>query len=271
MSIKEENGVLQMLLPSKQIKIVTSYSGFGGSTISLLELCEAFTSQGHECFMYGPDQWPRSNLFKNISELSLNSNDYVIQHLIELPQRPMVKRIILSCHEKSYFDLNRMNTNGYDAIRFVSRSQQEWHGVDGVIIPNIFEKGSHIGPVGVAGVIGSISERKQTHVAIESALSDDQQVLVYGPFKKSNQNYLDEFVMPLLKHPRVKYMGLVRDRHRMYSTVSAVYCASKEECACRVRGECLSLGIPFHNTGDALEYEMWSKNRIIKEWTRLMA
>jgi hypothetical protein len=261
-----------MLLMPKKIKIVTSYSGFGGSTISLMELCEAFSAQGHECFMYGPYNWPQSSLFKNINELELHPSDYIIQHLIELPKRPNVKKIVLSCHEKSYFNLNERDVSGYDAIRFVSRSQQEWHGVDGVVIPNIFEQGLHEGPKGVAGVIGSVSERKQTHEAVKFALRDGaKKVLVYGPYKQSDQNYIDFHFKPLLEIPEVEYRGMVRDRTEMYNTISSVYCASNEECACRVRGECESLNIPFHNTGNALEYDMWSKNKILKEWHRLMA
>jgi len=40
-----------------KIKIITGWSAEGGSTFSLMELCDLFNERGHECYMYGPHAW----------------------------------------------------------------------------------------------------------------------------------------------------------------------------------------------------------------------
>lgn len=262
--------MLQCFYP--MVKIVTLYSGFGGSTISLIELCEAFNRWGVYCLIYGKQEWlfQQTHLARPIHEFQIGSNDRVIQHIIELPNRPSCKRIILSCHEKSQFDLRHVNTQGYDCVRFVSEDQKKWHTREGIIIPNLIEGIDLVSdsPHHIAGVVGSISPRKQTHRAICQAIADGfDEVWIFGP-SDPDSPYFKSYIRPLLKLPQVVNKGMERNRNKIYQSVSRVYHFGEDESACRVYGECKKAGISF--CGNMPEYTMWSESEIKEAWFDLL-
>lgn len=218
--------------------------------------------------MYGPHNWfyTQTNYAQPLNKFEINPHDRIIQHLIELPSRPNCKKIVLSCHEKLKF--KDCNTTGYDEIRFVSQDQKEWQGMQGVIVPNLIRGIDKVldPPRDIAGVIGSISPRKQTHRSICRAIADGYDVLVYGPHQEAE--YFERYVRPLFSLENVTHKGLEMDKNKIYQSISVVYHSGEDESACRVFGECQKAGIPFRS--NLPPYDMWSENQIKKAWFTLL-
>ena len=261
-----------------KIKIVTGWSAEGGSTFSLMELCDLFNEKGHECYMYGPHEWhlDKCKGAQPLPALSLERDDIIIGHFLPLPERPPVKKIVLSCHEKEVFKLKEQPIKGYDDIRLVSDDQKAWQGVKGTVIPNLIrgvnDSGNH--PDGVAGVIGTLCPLKQTHVSVERALDDGyKKVLIYG--NVLNRNYFNKEIQPLLdKHSNVHYMGMELDKQKLYNSISCVYQSNSSalpEAFGRVRAECIRAGIPYHGNDSAtIEFELWDEDRVYEAWKELL-
>ena len=125
------------------IKIVTGYSNPGGSTIALINLTNSLNDRGYDTIMLGPHQWHldkcRSGLVGN--DLRFNPDDQLIFHFISLKSRPNAKRVILTCHEKWWFDVGSKFQYWDDAV-FLHQQHRDYHaGYKGSyhIIPNIRE------------------------------------------------------------------------------------------------------------------------------------
>jgi hypothetical protein len=89
----------------------------------------------------------------------------------------------------------------------------------------------------IAGVIGSIDTRKQTHLSIEKALEDGcEQVLVYG--RIMDEKYYNKYCKKYTFHPNVKFMGQVNDKQEMFNSIGRVYHMSTGEVSCLVKDEC---------------------------------
>lgn len=261
-----------------KIKINSGWSKEGGSTFSLMELCDLFNERGHDCTFYGPHPW---HLNKCKGDLSHNfhfeKDDIVIGHFIHLPVRhPLPKKIVLSCHEKTIFDLKKLSeeTKGFDEIRFISEDQKKWQHREGVVIPNSIRgvKDNGKNPQGVAGVIGTICPLKQTHVSVKRALEDgSKKVLIYG--NCLDHLYLQNKIQPLLGE-EVQIMGMEMDRQKIYDSVDCVYQSNSDalpEAFGRVRAECIRTGTSYHgNINATTKFELWDEDRIYQAWKEFL-
>lgn len=265
---------------SQEIKILTGWSREGGSTFSLMEVCDMFNERGMNCTMYGPHDWHLDKCSKGglLADVSLNKSDYVISHFLELSHRPPVQRVVLSCHEKAIFPLKTRKVEGYDAVRFVSHDQLEWHGWDckkpHVVIPNLMRGVERVKnpPKGVAGVIGTVCPLKRTHLSIERALEDKfKKVLIYG--NSLDKPYFDKKIEPLLSK-KVKYMGMELDKQKIYNSISCVYQSNSDrlpEAFGRVNAECQRAHIPYvGNENATTEFELWEEDKVYEEWCKFL-
>jgi len=244
----------------------------------LMELCDLFNERGHDCTFYGPHPW---HLDKCRGDLSHNfcfeEGDVTIGHFIHMPTRPpQPRRLVLSCHEKAIFQLQKLESeiSGFDDIRFISENQKEWQGVEGIVIPNtirgVADSGNH--PQGVAGVIGTVCPLKRTHVSIERAFADGiKKVLIYG--NSLDKSYFNDIIKPLLGE-KVIYMGMELDKQKIYDSISCVYQSNSNELPeafGRVRAECIRAGIPYHGNENATtEFELWEEDTIYNTWKEFL-
>lgn len=267
------------------IRIVSSFSNFGGSTILFIDLCRLFNENGMPCVFYGPNPW-HLNIYKYclpISNFELHPDDYLIGHITDLKSTakhvllPPCRAKVLSIHEKTGHFLTPDALRCYEKIVFASKSQQEWHGYykgpqKQIVIPTAMAKLNRItnpNAEGVAGVIGTLAKRKQTHISILRALKDGcKKVLLFG---RKHDDYFQACVVPLLSS-QVIYMGEVHmdKKQQMYEMISCVYHSSIEEVACLVQGECEIVGIPFYTDCNTVPYEMWPSPKIVETWKKTL-
>lgn len=259
-----------------KVKIVSGWSAEGGSTFSLMELCDLFNERGLDCTFYGPHDWHLDKCSKadKIQNLSIQSDDVVIVHFMDVPHRPPCKKVIFSCHEKAIFVVKEHDLKGVDQIRFVSEDQKQWQGVDGVVIPNLVRgvTKSKNTEEKVAGIIGTICSIKGVHTSIERALADGcEKVYIYGNLY--DKDYFNDKIKPLLSD-KVIYKGMEMDRQKIYDSISCVYqsnVASVPESFGRVRAECIRAGIDYHgNESATTPFELWDEDKVFDEWKKLI-
>jgi hypothetical protein len=228
------------------VKIVSGYSNEGGSTIILINLTNLFNSKGIDTTFYGPGDFHMGKCkSKKLDELKLEKNDILLTHFIQLNQRPSVKRVVLASHEKWWFEVANC-PKYFDTVVFNHDEHRNYHSkYDGpyVLIPNPKDVSNPLKPTIkpekdlVAGIIGSIEDRKQTHVSIQKALDDGcEQVLVFG--KIGDEAYYKKYCRKYTFHPNVKFIGHTDNKQEMYDSIGRVYHMSLGEVSCLVKDEC---------------------------------
>ena len=258
------------------IKIVSGWSAEGGSTFSLMELCDLFNERGVDCTFYGPHDWhlDKCSSADKTENIRLSPDDTLLFHFMEMPQRPPCKRVVMSCHETSIFSIKSHNVQGADAIRFVSQFQKDWQGVDGTVIPNLVRgitKSKNAGG-NIAGVVGTINPIKGVHESIQRALKDGcDKVYVYG--NVSDHNYFNAKVSPLFSD-KVIYKGMESDRQKIYDSISYVYQSNVSEVPesfGRVRAECIRAGIEYRgNDAATTQFDLWEEDQVFDAFTELL-
>jgi glycosyltransferase involved in cell wall biosynthesis len=168
-----------------------------------------------------------------------------MSHHLKFDRRPDVKRIVLACHEKWWFEVADIPVY-WDTIVFNHEEQRNYHNrYQGpyVLIPNPKDFTNPLYPKDkpeldkVAGVIGNVEERKQTHLSIEKALDDGcEKVYVYGNIM--GESYYNKHVKKYNFHPYVEFKGLVTNKQEMYDSIGRVYHLSSGEVSCLVKDEC---------------------------------
>jgi len=261
------------------IKILTGYSERGGSTVALSTLTNSLNGFGYETIMYGPHDYhlglcKSGKLTQEVID-NLEDDDIVLTHFLQLPSRPRGKKVILVCHEKWWFDVGGVNQY-WDEVVFLHQAHRDYHKKyrgNYSIIPNLkyplFKKDK---PelVKVAGIVGSIEDRKQTHISIQRALKDKcDKIYLFG--KIGEQGYYEQYVKPLVAHPKVIEYGHADNKQSMYDMVGRVYHSSKGEVACLVKDECWSTGTEFFGNEET-EHTVseLTNEEIIKEWVRVL-
>lgn len=275
--------MIKIIKSVKNVKIISGYTGFGGSTILFIELCRILNNKDVSCTLYGPNDWHlgEASFCKSLNELLISSNDIVIGHLpYNIPKIfHNLTNCILYTHEKSGTILVPSKLHAFSKIVFACESQKEWHGYykgkqEQYIIPAPTTKLQKIANIkkGMAGVIGQPSLRKLTHVSILRALKDGYKVLIFGPQTgtAAEEAYFRDCVAPLIDHDRVVYMGESHNKQEMYEMISCVYHSATEEVACLVQEECKAVGIPFYGNCNVLPYETWSDDAILQAWMKLL-
>jgi len=260
----------------RKVKIVSGWSNPGGSTLHHINLTNLLNSNGYDCTFYGPHDWHMSKCKAgHIRDCRLAEEDTLITHFIQPPQIN-VKKHILSCHETNLFPLKQKPLHTYDLIQYVSNYQKEWHNVDhpSIIIPGTIDDISWSNPNnGIAGVVGSIDEHKQTHVSVQRAFDDGyDKVLLFGQI--NDKLYFDSEIEPLLHTGKVSVKNYCEDKDEMYGSVEAIYHSSKRECLPTVQGECLKAGIPYfgmeRNMRGREDYEFDNK-KILSMWEDVLS
>jgi hypothetical protein len=119
----------------------------------------------------------------------------------------------------------------------------------------------------VAGIIGAIEDRKQTHVSIQRAMKDKcKKIILFGQI--ADQNYFDNYVKPLL-NPKIELFGHTTNKQEMYDMIGRVYHSSKGEVACLVKDECyLTNTIFFGNEETENEVSTLTNDEIINLWKK---
>jgi hypothetical protein len=241
------------------ITIASGYTDIGGSTVALVNLTNALNAAGWPCTLYGPHAWHLDRCRgARLDDLAFAGSDRVITHFLPLDRRPEVARVLLASHEKWWFPVGRIPRH-WDCAVFLHEAHRAAHAEytgPSLLIPNLREPlraRSKAGLEGVAGVIGSIEERKQTHVSILRALADGcARVYLFG--RVTDRAYFEHHVAPLLG-PRVEWCGVATDKQAMYDMLGRVYHSSLGEVACLVKDECHSTNTPFHGN-DETAHEM---------------
>lgn len=257
------------------IKIITGYSGPGGSTIALRNLCKEFNKRDIECEMYGNHPWflDGTKFTKGHSELVIDKSDKLIAHSVGLA--PELKdQTKYFCHEMWWFDFNKIE-GCYDRVVFLNERQKNYHQSKSkipntTIIPNVKEtifcvKSKNI--ENVAGIIGAIEPRKNTKESIQRALEHGcEKVLMFGAIQ--DQGYYKTEIEPLLVTGKVEYLGFC-DKPKMYSMIGKVFHSSKGEVASLVKDECYTTGTEFFgNEETENEVSTLTNDEVIELWVK---
>jgi hypothetical protein len=166
------------------------------------------------------------------------------------PQRHPGLRLILSCQEAEDACLRRSQFALFDRIHYVSATQ-----IPGrlpahahFVCPNLCDPlvAGKERPAGVAGVIGSIRSENRVHESIEAALQEGMEtVLLFGYL--DDPLYFNRTIQPLTKkYPgRIRLVGFIGSRQRMYDSVSDVYCRPRKPWSL-IEQECRLTGTRYH-------------------------
>jgi hypothetical protein len=254
------------------IKLITGFSGMGGSTIALINLCNALNSIGHESRMYGPHNWFLSHCKSDhINNLKINEDDRIIVHFINSKNLPKTKRSIFSIHEKALFPLKDSYYTQYEYIHYVSQPQKDYHKVEhpNFILPNLLDNliPSENKPIKIAGIIGSIDRNKNVHESIIRAIRDGMnKILIYGAI--TDGNYFKLSVEPLIKKfkGKIEVKGIESDKQKIYNSVSDVYSSSLSEVWGYIERECELTNTIYHgNEATKNNFNIKMSNSVILE------
>ena len=233
------------------IKIVSGYTDKGGSTTAFINLTNFLNENGVDCVFYGPHEWHlnkcKSSLMK---DLVYDEDDIIISHFLDLKERPNVKKVILSCHEKWWFPVGKIKQH-WDTVVFLHDQHRTFHNDykgDYTIIPNLKENlkiSDKTNVKNIAGIIGTIEDRKQTHVSIQRSLKDKcEKRYLFGHV--GDEKYFNDYVKPLMIPNRVIQFGHTTNKQEMYDMIGKVYHSSKGEVACLVKDECYLTNTEFY-------------------------
>lgn len=255
------------------IKILSGHTEKGGSTIAFINLTNFFNKNGIETIFYGLHAWHLDKCKSDlIQKAVLCEKDIVISHFLSLKQRPNVRKIVLSSHEKWWFDFGTIFQYWDEAV-FLHQMHRDYHfKYKGKfrIIPNLKENlvpGDKTSIDKIAGIIGTIYPRKQTHVSIKRALADNcEKIYLIGSIADSS--YFSLHVAPLMKeHPNVVLAGYQDDKQRMYDRLGRVYHSSNGEVACLVKDECYLTNTKFFgNEETENEVSPLTNEEILELW-----
>ena len=259
-----------------KIKIVSGFTEKGGSTTAFINLTNYFNGNGLDCTFYGNQTWHldkcKSGLIK---DLVYDKDDVVITHFLQLEERPPVKKVILSCHEKWWFPVGKIKRY-WDTVIFLHEQHRIYHKEyigPYEIIPNFKEGLVKIDKEGVnkvAGIVGTIEDRKQTHVSIQRALKDRcEKIYLFGHI--GDENYFNTYVKPLMIPKKVIHFGHTTNKQEMYNMVGKVYHSSKGEVACLVKDECYLTGTVFYGNEETMnEVSNLTNEEIINIWKKII-
>lgn len=262
------------------IKIVSGYTGKGGSTVAFINLTNYFNSIGIDCVLYGNQDWHLDKCRSaKLGAFKPEPSDRIITHFLELSARPDVHKIVLGCHEKWWFKVGNIKQY-WDEVIFLHEAHKDYHFTNGYrgpysIIPNLKEQLRPLPPSEklelnlVAGIIGSIEDRKKTHLSIIKALKDGcKKIYVYGNIQE--EGYFNTFVKPLL-NDRVQHIGFSEDKQKIYDSIGRVYHSSIGEVACLVKDECYLTGtLFFGNEETNHEVSPLTNEEIINLWKKVL-
>lgn len=263
------------------IKILTGYSGSGGSTIALINLTNTLNKVGYPTIFYGPEDYhiKKCRYAKNISDYQEQFGERLIVHFGNFKKRPSdAKRVILCPHEKELYDINDQKCF-WDECVFLNENHRKYHSnYTGPyrIIPNFrrklkkIEKSSEAKKC--AGVIGNIQPIKQTHISIQKAIDAGyEKVYLFGvlPDDEFHFSYYEKNINPLIKkYPNkiIKY-GFIENQSEMYAMINAVYFFPLTDVASHIQYECEATNTILYGNDVAYYADnTWSNRKILNAW-----
>jgi len=256
-----------------KIKFISGWTGYGGSTIVLLEHCKLLQEAGYNVEFYGEQEWHLNRFFGSrlLYDLVINPDDILVYHYMELETRPICLQCILFLHEKELYNIRSRKISGFDQIIFASQTQRDFHQIEGKIVNNpmlaLVDIRQHYPPnQNIAGVVGTICERKNTHISIQKALEDNRD-LVYVFGNIGSNEYYEEKIQPLLSD-RVMLRDLVDPSNLMYmyNQFDVLYHMGEDESACLVLGECRLLNKPVIKSDKLFDYPLLDNKEILNQW-----
>lgn len=260
-----------------KVKILTGYSERGGSTVAFINLTNELNKSGVDCTMYGPHKWHLDKCKSDIlSNYVLEKDDRLITHVLNLNERPPVNKVIYVSHEKWWYPLTKLN-HYWDTAVFLHKQHREFYNDykgSFEIIPNLKEKlikgNKKDGVEMVGAVIGTIEDRKQTHISIQKAIDDGcVKVKIFGHI--GNEEYFNQYVKPLMENPHVELCGFSENKQDMYDSIGRVYHMSKGEVACLVKDECyMTDTLFFGNKETDHDVSSLSNEEILTDWRKLL-
>lgn len=261
------------------IKILTGYSGQGGSTFAFINLTNVLNKIGYPTIFYGPQDYhlKKCKYGRVLNEYKEEFNERLIVHFGDFKKRPEhAKLVILCCHEKGEYEVND-EKRFWDECVFLNEEHKKYHSnYTGPyrIIPNLRQKIKKIekSPEAkkCAGVIGNIDKNKQTHISIQRALDDGyEKVYLFGKVSDKYVDYDQTFVKPIIeKYPnQVIRKGFLENKSEMYAMIDAAYLSSISEVAPLVRDECETTGTIFRGVESCYgATTLMSNTKIINAW-----
>jgi hypothetical protein len=257
------------------VKIVSGWSNKGGSTTAFINLTNALNKRGINTIFYGPHLWHLDKCKSGIldNSLTVDEDDILIVHFLNLPSRPKCKKVILGCHEKNLFEVGKIK-QFWDFVVFLNERHRNYHSEyknKFHIIPNLKENlicRDKTGLEKIAGIIGSFDENKQTHVSIQRALADGcEKVYLFG---EPIGPYYEKYIKPLISDD-VIIKGFTEDKQAMYDSIGCVYHSSLSEVACLVKDECETTGVIFNGTEVTNNPPVLLTNdEIVIEWIKIL-
>jgi len=258
------------------VKIFSGWTNKGGSTVALINLTNALNGRGVDTTFYGRQDWHLDKCKSSLLEgdYPINTDDSVIFHFLQLPQRPNAKKVLLTCHEKWWFMVGNIQQY-WDELIFLHEEHRKYHNTyrgEYDLIPNIkesFEKKDKSDLNEVAGIVGAIEDRKQTHLSIQRALRDGcKKIYLFGHI--NDERYYNGLIKPLLGE-RIEHYGFTEDKQSMYDMVGRVYHSSKGEVACLVKDECHLTGTQFYGNEETLhEVSDLTNDEIVDKWIKVL-
>jgi hypothetical protein len=267
------------------IKIVSGLSIPVGSTVALVNLCNQFNDRGHDCILYGPDNWHLDKCrAASIADFHPEDGDIIIVHHIRLFSVPELRKLqdkiehqkkaglsslkdaiwgsvprsrkhadlklILSCQENELFPIRLVNHTLFDKIHYVHGEQVRYHRISHpyFICPNFCNDFimSALKPRKAAGVIGSIRKENKIDRSIVRALEDGMDtVIVYGYLL--DPVYYYQKIEPLTKTytGKIKFAGFIDNKQKVYDSLSDAYCTVSKPWSL-VKKECNLTNTCFH-------------------------
>jgi len=258
-----------------KIKIITGYSEKGGSTVAFIRLTNYFNINNIDCTLYGPHTWHLDKCKSaNISTLSVEPTDTVIFHFLQLKEKITAKKVVLSCHEKWWYNVSAVQPY-CDEVVFLHEHHRNYHSTytgKYSIIPNLKEDllpSNKSKKELIAGIIGAIEDRKQTHISIDRAIADGcEKVFIIGHIM--DNDYYNQYIKPRLSNS-VLMVPYQNNKQKMYDVLGRVYHSSKGEVACLVKDECAQTNTKFFGNEET-EHEVSSltNNEILLLWKKTL-
>ena len=254
------------------IRILSGWTGVGGSCTAFINLVNKLNEAGHKAVLHGLITYPQGRCaFEPITEeLQYKRRDKLITHYPpNIASRvnfikPDCRVSVFSCHETTVIDLKNINLEVFDWVQFVSPLQQQYHSINHpnqIVIPNFMTKllpNFKTCDEPTAGIIGSVDKNKQTHISIQRALDDGfKKILLFG--LPTDKEYWEKVVEPMVDGKKIIMCGGCEDQQKMYDLCTDVYLSSIYECAPFVPAECEMTNTVFHG----LEGKQYLNQRLI--------
>ena len=255
-----------------EVKIISGFSGPGGSTIALASLVNILNEGGINAMFYSKLPLWEGMTCKNdkVDNCKIFKHDSLVLHFFPIKEKLDVKNQIISCHETVVFPMKSLNL-AYDKVHYVSDFQKTWHGIEGTVIPNSIRRFKpKKKSKKVVGILGSIDLNKRTDTSIRNALqAGHTDIRIYGAV--TDPAYFQYAVAPLLSD-NVTYRGVANDMQRVYDQVTHVFHSPLLETFNLVKAECKFAEVTYvGNEGNDTKAEYWDDSRIFEAWKKLLS